>query len=219
MRLVQEQPSAAPFLVVPSRSSRKPAIRPGPTLSWVYVMTGQSDGTNPNFLVEAEGMLEIDVTCTAPQQVSAFQNRFAAEIVVNGTTWNQVVIPLVLNVLDGNSCVSPANGNPVELIAGEAPQEFSWFFSFTSGFTAARRRLPCDRGSQPGTRRRGSWSIPLAALSGTYIHGRWLGTNPTAGTRHNRCILLRKCAKQRFLHDTARCIRGQFPQCWTMRYI
>jgi hypothetical protein len=134
MRLVQEQPSATPFFVVPFRSSRKPAIRPGPALNWVYVMTGQSDGTNPNFLVEAQGMLEIDVTCTAPQQVNASQNRFAAEIVVNGTTWNQAVIPLVLNVLDGNSCVLPAK-SPVELIAGEAPQEFSWSFSFTAGFS------------------------------------------------------------------------------------
>jgi hypothetical protein len=88
MKLVQEQPSPSPFLVVPFRSPRKPAIRPGPALNWVYVMPGQSDGTKP-LLVEAQGMLEIDVTCTAPQQVSASHNRFAAEIVVNGTTWNQ----------------------------------------------------------------------------------------------------------------------------------
>jgi hypothetical protein len=58
--------------------------------------------------------------------LNASQNRFAAEIVANGTTWNQAVIPLVL--LDGNSCVLPlasGNNSPVELIAGEAPQEFT----------------------------------------------------------------------------------------------
>jgi hypothetical protein len=41
----------------------------------------------------------------------------------------------VLNVLDGDSCVFLASGTPVELIAGEAPQEYGWGFQFTPGFS------------------------------------------------------------------------------------
>jgi hypothetical protein len=132
---VQAQPIPSPFFVVPFRSPRKPAIRPGFGPNWVYVMTGQSDGTKP-LLVEAQGMLEIDVTCTAPQQVGPSANHFVAEILVNGTTWNQTSIPLVLNVLAGDSCVLLAGeNNSVELIAGEAAAGFTWGFQFMPGFS------------------------------------------------------------------------------------
>jgi hypothetical protein len=81
-------------------------------------------------------MLEIDVTCTAPSQTIAAQNRFAAELVVNGTTWSQTRLPLVLNVLDGESCISLAgNASLIEVIAGEAAVGFTWSYRFTEGFS------------------------------------------------------------------------------------
>ena len=136
-RTIAPPPPPGPFPAVAasSRSPRKPAVRPALGSNWVYVQTGQSNGTTP-LLVEAQGMLEVDVTCTAPPQVNASQNRFAAEVVLSGTTWSQARIPLVLNVLEGDSCILLAGeATSVQLIAGEAGIGFTWSYRFVSGFS------------------------------------------------------------------------------------
>jgi hypothetical protein len=65
-----------------------------------YVISDVS--TNGKIRVDALGYLEISVTATNTFPPSTFplqqgQNRFTANVVINGTTWNQTKVGLIVN--------------------------------------------------------------------------------------------------------------------------
>lgn len=94
-----QSPGPQRMFLVRSSPSNKPAIRMD-SLGHTYVISGVLDKNSKHPLpVDALGYLELSVTTLPfpspiPKQGS---NRFTANLVVNGTTWNQTEVGLILN--------------------------------------------------------------------------------------------------------------------------
>jgi len=94
-----QSPGPQRMFLLRSSPSNKPAIRMD-SLGHTYVISGVLDKNSKHPLrVDALGYLELSVTTLPfpspiPKQGS---NRFTANLVVNGTTWNQTEVGLILN--------------------------------------------------------------------------------------------------------------------------